>query len=99
MSRDSSYQGCCPAHDPCPRHVSAAEAAVTAPRAMGVDGANRNSLEGILDHRGISRRDLVRFAGLGGMATTFGAGSVASAMSQQTPATCAPVFDPHKVGT
>ena len=38
MNRESSYQGCCPAHDPCPRHVSGAETAMTATRAMLVDG-------------------------------------------------------------
>ena len=50
MKPDSSYQGCCPAHDPCPRHVSAAETAMAAPGAMLVEGANRHALEGILDH-------------------------------------------------
>ena len=67
---------------------------MTATRAMRVDGTDGNSLEAILDRRGISRRDLVRFAGLGGMAATFASGSVASAMSQQTPAGGVPVFDP-----
>jgi acetamidase/formamidase len=99
MSRDSSYQGCCPAHEPCPRHVSAAGTATAAPRAMLVDGANGNSLEGILDHRSISRRDLVRFAGLTGMTSAFSVGSAASAIPQQIAAGGAPVFDPHKVGT
>jgi acetamidase/formamidase len=99
MSRDSSYQGCCPARDPCPRHVSAVETAAAAPRAMLVDGVNGNSLEGILDHRSISRRDLVRFAGLTGMVSAFSAGTAASAVPQQIAAGGAPVFDPHKVGT
>ena len=99
MSRDSSYQGCCPAHDPCPRHVSAVETAAAAPRAMLVDGVNGNSLEGILDHRSISRRDLVRFAGLTGIASAFSAGTAASAVPQRIAGGGAPVFDPHKVGT
>ncbi len=99
MSRDSSYQGCCPAHEPCLRHVSAAGTATAAPRAMLVDGANGNSLEGILEHRSISRRDLVRFAGLTATASAFSAGSAASAVPQQIAAGGAPVFDPHKVGT
>ena len=99
MNRDSSFQGCCPAHDPCPRHVSDVETATAAPRAMLVDGTNGNFLEGILDHRSISRRDLVRFAGLTGMASAFSAGSAASAVPQQIAAGGAPVFDPHKVGT
>ena len=99
MNRDSSFQGCCPAHDPCPRHVSAVQTATAAPRAVLVDGTNGNSLEGILDHRSISRRDLVRFAGLTGMASAFSAGSAASAVPQQIAAGGAPVFDPHKVGT
>src|SRR5258708_13665718 len=98
MNRDSSYQGCCPAHDPCPRHVSTDETATTATRAMLVDGTNGNSLEAILDHRGISRRDLVRFAGLGGMAATFAAAPIASAMSQQSPSASAPRFPPPHVG-
>ncbi len=99
MNGDSSFQGCCPAHDPCPRHVSAVETATAAPRAMRVDGTNGNSLEDILDHRSISRRDLVRFAGLTGMVSAFSAGSAASAVPQQIAAGGAPVFDPHKVGT
>jgi acetamidase/formamidase len=99
MSRDSSYQGCCPAHDPCPRHVTAAETAAAAPRAMLVDGVNGNSLQGILDHRSISRRDLVRFAGLTGMVSAFSAGTAASPVPQQLAAGGAPVFDPRKVGT
>jgi acetamidase/formamidase len=99
MNRDSSFQGCCPAHDPCPRHVSAAETATAAPRAMRVEGTNGNSLEDLLDHRSISRRDLVRFAGLTGMVSAFSAGSAASAVPQQIAAGGAPVFDPHKVGT
>jgi acetamidase/formamidase len=99
MSRDSSYQGCCPAHDPCPRQVSVAETATAAPRAMLVDGTSSNSLESILDHRSISRRDLVRFAGLTAMTSAFSAGSAASAGPQQIAAGGAPVFDPHKVGT
>ena len=99
MSRDSSYQGCCPAHEPCLRHVSAAGTATAAPRAMLVDGANGSSLEGILEHRSISRRDLVRFAGLTATASAFSVGSAASAVPQQIAAGGAPVFDPHKVGT
>jgi acetamidase/formamidase len=99
MKPDSSYQGCCPAHDPCPRHVSAAETALAAPGAMLLEGANRHALEGILDQRGISRRDLMRFAGLTGVAATFAAGSVAAARPQSAPAGGAPVFDPRKVGT
>jgi len=99
MNRDSSFQGCCPAHDPCPRHVSSVETATAAPRAMLVDGTNSNYLEGILDHRSISRRDLVRFAGLTAMTSAFSAGSAASAVPQQIDAGGAPVFDPHKVGT
>ncbi|HWS67390.1 MAG TPA: acetamidase/formamidase family protein [Steroidobacteraceae bacterium] len=99
MTGDSSFQGCCPAHDPCPRHVSAVETAAAAPCAMRVEGTNGNSLEDILEHRSISRRDLVRFAGLTATASAFSVGSAASAVPQQIAAGGAPVFDPHKVGT
>jgi len=99
MNGDSSFQGCCPAHDPCPRHVSAVETAAAAPCAMRVEGTNGNSLEDILEHRSISRRDLVRFAGLTATASAFSVGSAASAVPQQIAAGGAPVFDPHKVGT
>jgi len=66
---------------------------------MRVEGTNGNSLEDILEHRSISRRDLVRFAGLTATASAFSVGSAASAVPQQIAAGGAPVFDPHKVGT
>jgi hypothetical protein len=99
MKPDSPYQGCCPAHDPCPRHVSDAETARATQSAVRLEGTNRHALDRILDQRGISRRKFVRFAGLTGVAATFAAGSIAAARPPSCSAGGAPVFDPRKVGT
>jgi acetamidase/formamidase len=100
MRRSLSHAGCCPAHDPCPRHLAPDLAAAGADRARQVDGVEQDELDGILDSRGVSRRNLMRLSALLGAGT--GAAFVAAAASPVAAAPGAnagsPVFDPRRVG-
>lgn len=98
MKADSFLHGCCPAYDPCPHHLSVAETAAAAPRAMQVEGTHRDLLEESLDRRGIHRRALVRFAALGGAASALCSPVVHADISARRVDTGAPVFDPRKIG-
>jgi acetamidase/formamidase len=98
VKADSFLHGCCPAYDPCPRHLSVAETAAAAPRAMQVEGTNRDLLDKSLDRRGIRRRALVRFAALGGAASAFCSHVAHADISGRRVDTGAPVFDPRKIG-
>ena len=98
MKRAGLHAGCCPIHDPCPRHVAPALAARQAERALGVDGIAPDAIAETLDVRGLSRRG---FAGLAGASAAFIAGaanaSTASA-KPHAPASATPVFDPKAIG-
>ncbi len=50
---------CCPAHDPCPRHMAAHHAIANSDRAHAIDGVDRDALGESLDQRGISRRAML----------------------------------------
>jgi acetamidase/formamidase len=85
---------CCPADDPCPRHVKSEAAALMSSRAIELDGANREYLSAELDARRISRRALGRLAGLTG-ASVFAAGALANAGRAEA---ASPVFETGRIG-
>jgi acetamidase/formamidase len=98
VKADSFPQGCCPTYDPSPRQLPDANAAAAAPRAVHVEGVARDGLERALDHRGIGRRALIRFAAVGGAASAFCSGVGCADSAGHRVAAGAPVFDPRKIG-
>ena len=103
MPLDPTHQECCPAYDPRPGHVLPAITAALAPRALRVEGADRGVLERTLEGRQISRRGLIRFAGLSTAAAMFASGSAPSEAGNSgarggTASAGDPVFDPHRIG-
>ncbi len=97
MERAGLWNGCCPAHDPCPRHVSPAIAAAHAERALHLDGVEAGAVADTLETRGIGRRDLLGAAG--GVSASFVAG-LANAATTAKPSSvaAAPVFDRRRIG-
>lgn len=83
-----SSHSCCPAHDPCPHHLSMQEAAANTDRARAADGVDREAVDLALDQRGISRRGILA-AGAG--AAMFVRGGVPPALARSAGGTLAPM--------
>lgn len=91
--------GCCPAHDPCPRHVAPQIASQAAGRALSLDGVDAEAVAQALDQRGVSRRGLMSLAAVSGASVAFTAGAAAAhPAGPARPAASPRVFDPHAVG-
>lgn len=99
MEPRMGWNGCCPAHDPCPRHLAPEIAAAQRERALHVDGASTEALRETLDARDLSRRGLVRLAGLAGASGAFVTGAAFAEQKPPHPVKAGrPVFDPRPTG-
>jgi acetamidase/formamidase len=92
----STHPACCPTYEPCLRHVSPVNAAALASRALQVGTAEQGLLQETLEQRRISRRSLLRFTGLGGVAAAFAVSG--APVSSLAAAATTPVFDPRSIG-
>jgi acetamidase/formamidase len=91
--------GCCPAHDPCPRHVSPQIASQNVDRVLSLGSVDADMVAETLDRRGISRRGLMSLAAVSGASTAFVAGAAAAQPDKvDRPAAAHRVFDPRAVG-
>ena len=96
MQRLANGNRCCPAHDPCPRHIAPERAAAGAESAAAQDGVDAAFLAESLDHRAVSRRGVFGMAALaGGSAFVVGAPQTAAAKAPVRGAVSGPMGRVH----
>ena len=93
-----NHQDCCPKYDPTPRAVSPELAGATAAHAISIQGTVRDRLEGVLDARGISRRNVIGLGSLAGATALLRVSSAAARTDGAAGTLPASSFDHRRVG-